>query len=234
MGRRWVIPDIHGCFQTLKQLVEDCIHLTKEDSLYFLGDYIDRGLDGKSVIDYIMSLQHQGYKIRYLIGNHEDFCMKSYEQDQRRFIFKSNIQKGWEKYGGKTTLNSFGVKRPRDIDEKYIDWIRGGEYFIELDKYILVHAGMNFNIQNPFDDVRSMMWMRDFKVNLQKTGGKKVIHGHVPIEYSMIETFIKSTNYDFIALDNGVYYKDSKAGFGNLMALELDSLELIAQPNIDY
>lgn len=234
MGRRWVIPDIHGCFQTLKQLVEDCIHLTKEDSLYFLGDYIDRGLDGKSVIDYIMSLQHQGYKIRYLIGNHEDFCMKSYEQDQRRFIFKSNIQKEWEKYGGKTTLNSFGVKRPRDIDEKYIDWIRGGEYFIELDKYILVHAGMNFNIQNPFDDVRSMMWMRDFKVNLQKTGGKKVIHGHVPIEYSMIETFIKSTNYDFIALDNGVYYKDSKVGFGNLMALELDSLELIAQPNIDY
>ena len=234
MGRRWVIPDIHGCFQTLKQLVEDCIHLTKEDSLYFLGDYIDRGLDGKSVIDYIMSLQHQGYKIRHLIGNHEDFCMKSYEQDQRRFIFKSNIQKEWEKYGGKTTLNSFGVKRPRDIDEKYIDWIRGGEYFIELDKYILVHAGMNFNIQNPFDDVRSMIWMRDFKVNLQKTGGKKVIHGHVPIEYSMIETFIKSTNYDFIALDNGVYYKDSKAGFGNLMALDLDSLELIAQPNIDY
>ncbi len=234
MGRRWVIPDIHGCFQTLKQLVEDCIHLTKEDSLYFLGDYIDRGPDGKSVIDYIMSLQHQGYNVRYIIGNHEDYCLKAYEQDQRRFIFKGSVQKEWEKYGGKTTLKSFEVKRPRDIDKKYIEWLRGGEYFIELDKYILVHAGMNFNIPNPFDDVRSMMWMREFKVDSRKTGGKKVIHGHVPIEYSMIETFIKSTNYDFIALDNGVYYKDSKAGFGNLMALDLDSLELIAQPNIDY
>lgn len=234
MGRRWVIPDIHGCFQTLKQLVEDCIHLTKEDSLYFLGDYIDRGPDGKSVIDYIMSLQHQGYNVRYIIGNHEDYCLKAYEQDQRRFIFKGSVQKEWEKYGGKTTLKSFEVKRPRDIDKKYIEWLQGGEYFIELDKYILVHAGMNFNIPNPFDDVRSMMWMREFKVDSRKTGGKKVIHGHVPIEYSMIETFIKSTNYDFIALDNGVYYKDSKAGFGNLMALDLDSLELIAQPNIDY
>lgn len=234
MGRRWVIPDIHGCFQTLKQLVEDCIHLTKEDSLYFLGDYIDRGPDGKSVIDYIMSLQHQGYNVRYIIGNHEDYCLKAYEQDQRRFIFKGSVQKEWEKYGGKTTLKSFEVKRPRDIDKKYIEWLRGGEYFIELDKYILVHAGMNFNIPNPFDDVRSMMWMREFEVDSRKTGGKKVIHGHVPIEYSMIETFIKSTNYDFIALDNGVYYKDSKAGFGNLMALDLDSLELIAQPNIDY
>ncbi|MCQ2318212.1 MAG: metallophosphoesterase [Bacteroidales bacterium] len=234
MGRRWVIPDIHGCFQTLKQLVEEDIQLTKEDSLFFLGDYIDRGSDGKSVIDYIMSIQHQGYNVRYVIGNHEDFCLRSYEQDKKMFIFKGSAQKEWEKYGGKATLNSFGVKRPCDIDEKYIDWMRNGEYFIELDKYILVHAGMNFNIQNPFDDVWSMMWIRDFKVDPIKTGGKKIIHGHVPIEYSMIETFIKSTNYGFIALDNGVYYKDKKAGFGNLIALDIDSLELIAQPNIDY
>ena len=234
MKRRWVIPDIHGCVNTLKQLIENGIQPTKEDSIFFLGDYIDRGADGKGVIDYIMSFQEQGYDIQYLVGNHEYYCMNSYEKDQHKLLFKSNIQKEWERYGAKMTLKSFGVKRPRDIDKKYIEWMKKGKYFIELDDYILVHAGLNFNIDNPFDDTMSMMWARDFKVDIKKTGGKKIIHGHVPVEYSLIQLFIESGTYDFIALDNGVYYRDQKVGFGNLMALELNSMELIAQPNVDF
>ena len=234
MKRRWVIPDIHGNVNTLKQLIENVIQLTKEDSLYFLGDYIDRGPDGKSVIDYIMSIQDQRYDVHYLIGNHEEFCIRSYELDQHRCFGKSSIHKDWIRYGAKATLASFGVKRPRNIDEKYIEWMRKGEYFIELDKFILVHAGLNFNIPNPFEDTNSMMWIRDFKVDIAKTGGKKIIHGHVPVEYSLIENLIRSNNYNFIALDNGVYYKSSRDGFGNLMALNIDTMELLAQPNIDF
>ena len=234
MKRRWVIPDIHGCVNTLKQLVEGGIQPTKEDEIYFLGDYIDRGPDGKGVIDYIMSFQNEGYDVEYLIGNHEYYCMNAYDMDQHRIFGKSKIHKEWERYGAKTTLKSFGAKRPRQIDKKYIDWMHNGKYFIELDDYILVHAGMNFNIENPFDDTMSMMWARDFKVDIKKLGGKKIIHGHVPVEYSLIQLFIESGGYDFIALDNGVYYRDQKVGFGNLMALELNSMQLIAQPNVDF
>ena len=234
MKRRWVIPDIHGCITTLKQLIETCIVPTKEDELYFLGDYIDRGPDGRGVIDYIMSMQSQGYNIKYLVGNHEYYCMNAFEMDKHRFLGKSKIHKEWERYGAKTTLKSFGAKRPRQIEEKYIDWMHKGQFFIELDDYILVHAGMNFNIDNPFDDTMSMMWARDFKVDRTKTGGKKIIHGHVPVEYSLIQLFLESEGYDFIALDNGVYYRDQKVGFGNLMALELNSMQLIAQPNCDF
>ncbi len=234
MKKRWVIPDIHGCVNTLKQLIETGIQPTTEDSLYFLGDYIDRGPDGKGVIDYIMSLQSSGYDVNYLIGNHEYYCMNAYENDKRRLFTKSSIHKEWERYGAKTTLKSFGVKRPRDIDEKYIEWMRKGKFFIELDDFILVHAGMNFNLDDPFEDTQSMLWVRDFKVNPRKIGGKKIIHGHVPVEYSLIQLFIDSNGYDFIALDNGVYYRDEKVGFGNLMALELNNMELVAQPNVDY
>ena len=234
MKRRWVIPDIHGCVSTLKQLIENGIQPTKEDEIYFLGDYIDRGPDGKGVIDYIMSFQEQGFKIDYLIGNHEYYCMNANKNDKHRIFTKSSIQKEWERYGAKATLQSFGVKHPRDIDKKYIDWMEKGKYFIELDDYILVHAGMNFNAQNPFDDLMSMLWVRDFKVDTRKIGGKKIIHGHVPVEYSLIQLFIESGSYDFIALDNGVYYRDQKVGFGNLMALELNKMELIAQPNVDF
>ena len=58
---RWIIPDVHGCAKTLRSLIESFLKLTKEDDLYLLGDYIDRGLNSKEVLDYIMDLQGQGY-----------------------------------------------------------------------------------------------------------------------------------------------------------------------------
>lgn len=232
MRNRWVVPDIHGCVNTLKSLVESRLNLTKTDAIYFLGDYIDRGPDSKGVIDYIMGLQNDGYEVHYLRGNHEDYCIQSWNADQKRFLFRSSIEKDWRKNGAKQTLESFGVKRPRDIDKKYIDWMRNAEYYIELEDYILVHAGMNFNIPNPFEDISSMMWIRNFRVDSAKIGGKKVIHGHVPIEMTMINLFAQSEDYGFLAIDNGIYYKN-KDGFGNLLAYNLDTKELVIQHNID-
>lgn len=231
MNNRWVIPDVHGFVNTLKYMIESRIDLKKEDAVFFLGDYIDRGPDSKGVIDYIMSLQNSGYNVRCIRGNHEDYCMRAWEADQKRILFHSPIEKDWRKNGGTKTLDSFGVKRPREIGKAYIDWMKKTEYYIELEDYILVHAGLNFNTQNPFEDNRSMMWIRDFKVDRSKTGGKKVIHGHVPVEMSLIDLF-KNNNYDFISLDNGIYYSN-KEGFGNLLAFNIDTKEIIIQPNID-
>lgn len=59
MKRLFAIGDIHGCFDSLKELVENKILLTKEDKLVLLGDYIDRGIKSKEVIDYIIDLQEK-------------------------------------------------------------------------------------------------------------------------------------------------------------------------------
>jgi serine/threonine protein phosphatase 1 len=231
MKNRWVIPDVHGHIITLKSMVEDRIALSKDDSLYFLGDYIDRGPDSRGVIDYIINLQDSGYDVNCIRGNHEDYCIRAWEDDQKRFLFRSPIEKDWRKNGGNRTLESFGAKRPRDISKFYIDWMKNTKHFIELEDYILVHAGLNFKIDNPFEDTRSMMWIRDFKVDKNKIAGKKVIHGHVPVEMTLIDLF-RNNNYDFISLDNGIYYTN-KDGFGNLLAFNLDTKEIIIQPNID-
>jgi serine/threonine protein phosphatase 1 len=231
MKNRWVIPDVHGHIITLKSMVEDRIALSKDDSLYFLGDYIDRGPDSRGVIDYIINLQDSGYDVNCIRGNHEDYCIRAWEDDQKRFLFRSPIEKDWRKNGGNRTLESFGAKRPRDISKFYIDWIKNTKHFIELEDYILVHAGLNFKIDNPFEDTRSMMWIRDFRVDKNKIAGKKVIHGHVPVEMTLIDLF-RNNNYDFISLDNGIYYTN-KDGFGNLLAFNLDTKEIIIQPNID-
>ena len=58
MNRLIAIGDIHGCFKSLKILIEDVLNLQPEDKLVLLGDYIDRGNDSKEVVDYIIELQN--------------------------------------------------------------------------------------------------------------------------------------------------------------------------------
>ena len=237
MIKKWVIPDIHGCAKTLSTLIENQIKPNKNDHLIFLGDYIDRGPDSKGVIDYIMNLQQNEYNVTALLGNHEDYCIRAYNADIKNkgflgFRRKTKIQQEWEVYGGIQALDSFDVEWPRDIPEKYIDWMLSLDYFIEVDDFIIVHAGLNFKKDDPFSDKRAMIWIRDFKVDNDKIPNKKVIHGHVPVNLEFIDVSLNNPDYSFIDLDNGVYFND-RAGYGNLVALELTEMKYTIQSLMD-
>ena len=237
MAKKWVIPDIHGCYNTLTALFNDHIKPSPEDHLYFLGDYIDRGLESKAVIDLIMDMQEKYENVVALKGNHEDYLLKAYWHDQdRKSILgirtKSYLQKEWEKQGGIATLQSFGVKWPSDLPETYMNWLANLPYYHELEKFILVHAGLNFGIDNPFEDTQAMLWTRDFEIVPEKIQFKTIIHGHVPVKLEFIDRLIRSENQSFIDLDNGIYMPN-RDGYGNLVALELTSMKYVVQPTLD-
>jgi serine/threonine protein phosphatase 1 len=237
MTKKWVIPDLHGHSSTLTALIEEQIKPSRNDILYFLGDYIDRGPDSKGVIDYIIGLRKDDYNVVTLRGNHEDYLLRTYDNETVHknllgISFRNQLKKEWFKYGGKETLKSFGVSDVHDLPENYIEWMRQLEYFVVLDSFILVHAGLNFGIEDPFKDMHSMLWIKDFKVDREKAGYRKVIHGHVPISLEFINLLRTSDKFDFIDLDNGIYER-KKDGFGNLVALELTSMEMKVQHNLD-
>jgi serine/threonine protein phosphatase 1 len=238
MREHWVIPDIHGCAKTLRALVEDHIRPSKHDWLYFLGDYIDRGPSSKEVIDYLMFLQNEDYNLRLLLGNHEDYLLQSYynELNLKSILGMKQVNRKmreWLYHGGKQTMESFGLTDLKLFPQEYLEWMKHLEYYIELDKYILVHAGLNFKIDNPFSDKESMLWIREFEVDSKKVNKKRIIHGHVPVSLEFIDLSIKNKTYKFIDLDNGCYMH-KREGFGNLVALELNSLEYKAQHNLDF
>jgi serine/threonine protein phosphatase 1 len=237
MAKQWVIPDLHGCSKTLIALIEEQIKPSRQDTLFFLGDYIDRGPDSKGVIDFIISLKRNKYTIRTLKGNHEDFLLRTFDNESVRknflgITYQNRLQKEWFNYGGRETLKSFNVSDVHDIPGEYIQWFKDLEYFIMLDKYILVHAGLNFDHDDPFSDKIAMLWIKDFKVDPEKSGNRKVIHGHVPVSLDFIDLHKSTNHFGFVDLDNGIYMPN-KAGFGNLVALELTSMELKVQPNLD-
>lgn len=76
MKRLFAIGDIHGCFDSLKELVESNIQLDKNEKLILLGDYIDRGNKSKEVVDYIIDLLEKGYDVIPLIGNLNYYFLK--------------------------------------------------------------------------------------------------------------------------------------------------------------
>ncbi len=77
------------------------------------------------------------------------------------------------------------------------------------------------------------LWLRDFEVDPKKIGNKKIIHGHVPVSLEFIDISVNNKEYNFIDLDNGAYMT-KKEGFGNLVALELTSMEYKVQYNLDF
>ncbi len=237
MSKIWIIPDIHGCVATLEMLMAQQIKPNKSDRLIFLGDYIDRGPDSKGVIDFIMQMQAEGYNITALKGNHEDSCVKAWEADKNRKSFlsmrtKSSLQKEWEHFGGVETLKSFGVTWPSKIPDNYIRWMQSLKNYEESEKFIAVHAGLNFDAEDPFSDVRYMLWSREFVVQPEKINNKILIHGHVPVNLELIDMAIRNPHSDFIDLDNGIYMSH-KAGYGSLVALETTRMEYKVQTVVD-
>ena len=233
MPRRFAIGDIHGCLKTFIKLVEDGIKLTPDDILYPVGDFIDRGPDSKGVLDYVAELMKKGFQIKSVRGNHEEMLLES--------IADPGDIMSWIYNGADPTLQSFGLdpgilltsSTIHKIPQKYISQIENLPYFIELDDYLIVHAGFNFYMDDPFVDNHTMIWSRETMYDPVKARFRRIIHGHTPISVDEIKSSIKDPGCGLINIDAGCVYT-SYPDLGNLAAIDLDSNELFVQKNIDF
>lgn len=226
--RQFAISDIHGCNISFIALL-DQIGLTTADELYLLGDYIDRGPDSKGVLDTIIGLQSTGYKVRCLMGNHDEAILKA--RNNRHFYLEWLT--GW---GGEQTLDSFDAKRWEDIAPNYWKFFQSLDLFAEIDGYILVHAGLNFDMPNPFDAKASMMMIRDWykDVNYDWLGDRCIVHGHTPVTVQQAETLLeKLDNHQVLDIDTGCFAGKYKPGLGHLTAFDLTNRQLFFQKNLD-
>ena len=141
------------------------------------------------------------------------------------------MNKSWYYNGGMSTINSFRVRDISDIPLQYLMFLDSLEYHVETEGFIIVHAGLNFEIDDPFSDKHAMLWARNGNVVPELINHRKVVHGHTPMVLDKIKEQLDhdTTAYD---LDNGCVYSGVE-GLGNLCALELNSLKLEVQPNVD-
>lgn len=212
-NRLFAIGDIHGCYDALKELMEEKIQLTPSDKVVLLGDYIDRGPKSKEVIDYILELMEQGFDITPLSGNHEQMLLDAWEEEDFVGIWMIN--------GGKTTLQSFGIKTVKELNARYLAYFRSLKLYVAIENFLFVHAGFNDDLDNPFEDTFHMIWKCREQYAHSILKDKTVIHGHCTISAATCDERIKANNR-VINLDSGCVYTDYK-GYGRLTALELHS-----------
>lgn len=221
LPRTFVIGDIHGCAATLRRLIEEMLCPMPADRIYLLGDLIDRGPDSKGVLDFIFELRERGLSVNSIRGNHEEMFLQV--EDDHNYLGM------WTANGGLATLASFQADGPGDIPQFYRDYLGSLPLYILLDDFVIVHAGLNFVIQNPFDDSDAMLWTRSHFVNRHRIGGRRLICGHTPVSLTQLKASLNSSK---IMLDNGCVFGGLPES-GNLAALELESMTLFLQPNID-
>lgn len=227
MKRIFAIGDIHGCLRTLNALL-DKIAFTTSDELIFLGDYVDRGPDSIGVLNKLAMLKLNGYQVVMLRGNHEQMLMDNY-------FFES--EKNELGLGNQQLLDSFGITSLRQMPTEYLDFLATLPYYHLSGDYILVHAGMNFKVGDPFKNVDDMMWMRNWykQIDREWLGNRIIIHGHTP--QTKMETRTQLENLDTLPalnIDCGVYFRSKLyKGYGYLCAFELTSQALYFQENVD-
>ncbi|MFT5619051.1 MAG: serine/threonine protein phosphatase 1 [Arenicella sp.] len=219
--RRFVISDIHGCPKTLSNLIQQ-LKLSKTDYLFFLGDFIDKGIDSEGVLDFVIQLIEDSYQVFPLRGNHENDLLEScsYERILLKTVRTNRLENLFE-------------RNLRELKPKYSDFLNSLPYYYELDDYYLVHAGFDFKSETPFQKSEEMLWIRDFEYSENKAKGKTIIHGHTPTSLSEIKSAIKD-NQKVICLDNGaVFYDFETDGLGKLLCLDLDTSQIYEQDNLE-
>jgi len=110
-GRTFAIGDIHGDFEALERLLANFPPLDAEDTLVFVGDYIDRGPRSADVVAFLRALpERTPAKLVFLRGNHEDAWIRVIDRGWPEFILPPGN-------GCLATLRSFMGKPPPRDDE---------------------------------------------------------------------------------------------------------------------
>jgi serine/threonine protein phosphatase 1 len=131
MHNTFVIGDIHGGLAALKQVLERA-PIKPEDTLIFLGDYVDGWPESFGVIEFLIALAKKQTCI-FLKGNH-DACFETW-------LTTGVLPDSSYHYGGKATLASYSHATEKQLQEhlKFYQALR--YYYVDTANRLFVHAG---------------------------------------------------------------------------------------------
>ena len=162
----------------------------------------------------------EGVSLAGIYSNHEQMMLDAP-------ISKIKMQH-WLKNGGSATLKSFHIESLKEIATKYLSFLKKTKFYIKTQKYIFVHAGLNFSKANLFEDKDAMLWLRDFPSYQPVLAGQILIHGHTP---KSLDTILTQHGNCF-NIDGGCVFKEH-SHLGKMVAINLIERKFISINNCD-
>lgn len=183
----YIMSDLHGCYKMYQAALEK-INFSDEDTLYILGDVIDRGFNGIKILQ-DMSLR---WNIIPILGNHEymalqvleRLCVEINEDNYDSYLCEDDLiaYTSWMNNGGAPTVSAF-LKLDKEERLAILDYLNEFllyEQFIYHDhNYVLVHAGLSpYHPSKSLDDYQPSELL--FKSNEESNFPFTLICGHTP------------------------------------------------------
>lgn len=117
-----MIGDVQGCDEPLQRLLQTIDFSPSRDTLYLLGDLVNRGPDSLAVLRRLMAL---GNSAQCLLGNHDLHLLA--------------VAYGARKAHRSDTLDGILAAPDRDA---LLDWVRQRPLALQAHGWLMVHAGV--------------------------------------------------------------------------------------------
>jgi serine/threonine protein phosphatase 1 len=242
-GRTFAIGDIHGQLDELQKLLRKFPKLDAEDTIVFLGDYLDRGPKSAEVVALVRHGLARAVpaKIVALCGSHEDAWLRVRREGWIEFVLPVGN-------GCLATLHSFRRETPSAEGElptrpqleallsgaffpdDVIEWLSSLPRWYEDEHAIYVHAGLpkidgRWAHPSEVTDPKPLCWQRteDF---FKSYDGKRVVFGHTRTEYlpQELSAYTPHDTADLFYRDNLIGVDTGCGSEGFLTAIELPRL----------
>ncbi len=229
----YCISDLHGDYIRYTTMLK-MIDFSDDDTLYILGDILDRGNEGmKILLD--MMLRPNVYPI---LGNHEYMAMQTLKwlsdditEESLANLSDDKIEgiNEWLNVGGMTTIDEFR-KLSEDKKEMVLEYLEEfslyEEVTVEGKEFVLVHAGIdNFSPEKDMEEYELYELIFN-KPDYSKVyfKDKYLVTGHTPTRF--IHDEIDGHSRNTVFLGNNHIAIDCGCGYDGLLgAICLDTFE---------
>ena len=132
--RKFVLGDVHGGLKAIHQVLERA-NVTNNDTLIFLGDFVDGWSESPAVLDFLIALQKKQPCI-FIRGNHDELLLD--------WLLGNNEnidEKLWFQHGGEATVKSY-QNIDAETKKKHIHFLQSLQnYYLDTENRLFIHAG---------------------------------------------------------------------------------------------
>lgn len=185
--RVYAVGDVHGCLDRLvvlhEQIAEDLTTRPVDEAvLVHLGDYVDRGAEVASVVEWLAAGPPvPEATVVNLMGNHELMLLTALASGDEE------AARHWLMNGGAESLMSWGVPRNAPAAEwtsripvPHLIFLRDLTISHQIGPYMFVHAGIRPGVELAKQTRQDMLWIREPFLSSPLDHGCVVVHGHTP------------------------------------------------------
>ena len=245
----FVVSDLHGQFDTFAEGLRK-IDLQESDTLYVIGDAVDRGPDGIRILEYIKD--HSNTDL--LIGNHELMMLNSVDPDGAEKCNGEDTDL-WLYYNGGVATYGQYRKLPLKRRQSLLSWLRKRHVIKTLEvqgqPFCLTHSYFMEGLENKsydeltYEEVSDIVWRSVYRRDPDTRGDDiygnydyTFITGHVPVllvmrevkrhyDYNELRIFEKG---NFIDIDGGCAIGYREGVNNGALFIRLDDKKVFSIP----